>query len=175
MLEKPILVAYATRTGTAKEVAEVLKDQLQRKGAKAELWRIEDVQDLDPYRAVILGSAIRDEAWLPEALEFVKKHQAELQQIAVFYYLVSMTLHDNTPEHAQEALDYLRPVRDLVEPVDIGLFGGKLDDTSLAPLTRQKLSRKSFPKGDWRDWKAIRAWGERVFELANQEQVARGI
>lgn len=172
MTGKTILIAYATRTGTAREIAEALGAGLARKGAQVEIKRMEDVDDLGRYGAVVLGSAVREEMWLPEAMEFVRHRQEELQKIPVFYYVVAMTLAEDTPEHAQEVLGYLRPVRALVEPVDIGLFAGALDKGKLSPVIRLMLTKKGFPDGDWRDWDAVRAWGERVWELVRQEEVS---
>ncbi|MER3481533.1 MAG: flavodoxin [Meiothermus sp.] len=171
MTDRAVLIAYATRTGSAREIAEVLGAGLARKGVRVEVRRMEDVQGLSPYAAVVLGSAVREEMWLPEAVEFVRQNQEELRKIPLFYYVVAMTLAEDTPEHAQEVLGYLRPVRALVEPVDIGLFAGALDKGKLSPVIRLMLTKKGFPDGDWRDWEAVRAWGERVWERLRQEEV----
>jgi len=65
--------------------------------------------------------------------------------------------------------DICARVRALVEPVDIGLFAGALDKGKLSPVILLMLTKKGFPEGDWRDWDAVRAWGERVWQLLRQE------
>lgn len=117
MLEKPVLIAYASLTGSAKEIAEELERLFDAGGTPSEARDLNAVQDLSPYRAVIVGSAIREEGWLPEAVELVAKFQQQLKTLPVSYYLVSMTMYQDTPNHAQTALRYLRPVRQMVEPV----------------------------------------------------------
>ena len=39
---------------------------------------MQDVHDLTPYRAVVAGSAIQGQQWLPEAMHFLQTHQAAL-------------------------------------------------------------------------------------------------
>lgn len=175
MLEKPVLIAYATRLGSSREIAQEIEFQLESKGVKAEARNLEDLKSLSGYRAVILGSSIRENEPLPEALEFVQKHQAELKNLPVFYFVVSLTMQQDTPDHAQTALGYLKPLRRLIEPKEVGLFAGKFDPEALTRTAEQKLQAKGFLEGDWRDWEAIHAWGTRVAELLLQEEVARGI
>lgn len=175
MLEKPILIAYASHTGTTREIAEALDELFREKGAKVEVRDLEAVQDLSPYRAVILGSSVRYDGWLPEAVDFVRKHRGELSAKPLFYFSVSMTMRQDTPEHVQDSLEFLRPVRDLAEPIDIGLFAGQLDPEELTAVAQDIVQGRGFPVGDWRDWEAVRAWGRHVWSLLNQEEVAGGI
>ena len=35
---------------------------------------VQEVKDLSPYRAVVVGSAIQAAQWLPEAMQFVHDH-----------------------------------------------------------------------------------------------------
>ncbi|MEM4721803.1 MAG: flavodoxin domain-containing protein [Candidatus Methanomethylicaceae archaeon] len=143
MLEKSVLIAYASLTGCARGIAEELERLLEARGIPSEARYLRTIHDLSPYRAVIVGSAIREEGWLPEAVEFVAKHQQQLKTIPAFYYLVSITMHQDTPDHTQTALLYLRPVRQLVEPVDVGLFAGNEDFTLTA---RQTLAARASPR-----------------------------
>ena len=48
MLEKPILIAYATHTGTTREIAEALDELFRGKGANVEVRDLEAVYDLSP-------------------------------------------------------------------------------------------------------------------------------
>ncbi|MBF6593740.1 MAG: flavodoxin domain-containing protein [Thermaceae bacterium] len=175
MLEKPILIAYATHTGTTREIAEVLDKLFREKGASVEVRDLEAIRDLSLYRAVVLGSSIRYNEWLPEAVDFVRQHQDQLRSKPLFYFSLSMTMQQDTPAHVQDSLEFLRPVRELAEPLDIGLFAGQLDPAELTQVAREIVQERGFPVGDWRDWAAIQAWGERVWSLLNQEEVAGGI
>lgn len=175
MLEKPVLVAYATRTGSSREIAQEIAFRLEAKGIKADARNLGDLHSMVGYRAVILGSAIREAELLPEATEFVEQHQAELRNLPVFYFLVSLTMQQDTPDHAQTALGYLKPIRKWIEPTEVGLFAGKFDPEELTRAAEEELHAKGFLEGDWRDWKAVQLWADRVAELLKQEQIARGI
>lgn len=72
------------------------------------------------------------------------------------------TLREDTPAHHREVLAYLDPVRKLVEPLETGLFAGKLDADHLPFLERMMVKVMHAPQGDWRDWTSIHAWADGV-------------
>lgn len=164
MEERPILVAYATRAGSTREVAEAIGQSLSEHGTRAEVRLVTDVTDLRPYRAVILGSAVHTGKWLPEAVKFVEQHRADLAMIPLVYFLVCATLREDTPEHHCEVLAYLDPVRALVQPLEVGLFAGKIDADHLPFLERMMVKVTRSPHGDWRDWAAIHEWAGELAE-----------
>jgi menaquinone-dependent protoporphyrinogen IX oxidase len=88
--------------------------------------------------------------------------------MSVAYFVVCLTMAEDTPENRQETLSYLKPLRKAapeVEPVDIGLFAGAvLDDTEefdrLFFLAKAIVQAVGQDAQDARDWEAIRAWAE---------------
>ena len=161
-MKDKILVAYASRAGSTGEVSEVIGQVLREAGAAVDVRLAKDVTDLSPYRAVVVGSGIRVGKWLPEAVEFVERHREVLSRIPVAYFLVCLTLKEDTEENRREVSAYLDPVRDLVQPVDVGLFAGAMDYSKLPFILRLVMKAMKSPKGDFRDWEAIRAWADRV-------------
>jgi menaquinone-dependent protoporphyrinogen oxidase len=81
-----VLVAYATRCGSTREVAEAVGRALAEAGLAVEVRPVGEVQDIGPYRAVVVGSPIRGGRWLPEATGFVRKHREALRRIPVAYF-----------------------------------------------------------------------------------------
>jgi menaquinone-dependent protoporphyrinogen oxidase len=75
-----ILVTYATRSGSTAGVAQAIAETLAESGVQVDIRPMQDVTDLAPYRAVVAGSAIQDGAWLPEAMQFIRAHRAQLAQ-----------------------------------------------------------------------------------------------
>ncbi|WP_185974785.1 flavodoxin domain-containing protein [Deinococcus detaillensis] len=161
MLDQRILVAYASHTGSTEEA---VGTALQEHGARVDVHPVQDVTTLKPYRTVLVGSAIHAAKWLPEAAEFVKRHTTELEQLPLSYFLVCATFREDTAEHHREVLAYLDPVRVLLEPLEIGLFAGRLDASRLPLLERMLVKAMKSGEGDWRDWEAIHDWAGGVWE-----------
>ena len=129
------------------------------------------VTDLSPYTAVVAGSAINDRQWLPEALTFVRSHQAELSRKPFAAYLVCMTLAmKNGEQYRSSVANWMAPVRALVRPVSEGQFAGALDIAKIPSVSDRLKFRLSvlfgvWSEGDHRDWNAIRAWAESLYPL----------
>jgi len=155
-----ILVTYASRAGSTAEVAEAIGKTLSEGGAQVDVLPMNEVKDLSAYQAVVAGSAIRGSKWLPEALQFVQTHCSALMQKRFAMFTVCITLAMSNAEKYRAGV---APVRALVSPVSEGLFAGMLDFSKLpfnwdALMLRLAIALGIFPRGDHRDWNAIRAW-----------------
>ena len=161
-----ILVTYASRTGSTTGVAGTIAKTLMEKGLQVAVCPMEDVHDLSAYDAVIAGSAIREGKWLPEAMQFVEAHQADLAKkpFAAFLVCITMTMTNN-PKVPEMVSTWMQPIRNLVKPVSEGYFAGILDISKVPTLRQRLMFRISvmfgvWKEGDHRDWNAIRRWAE---------------
>jgi len=165
-MNKKILVTYASRTGSTAQIAEAIHRSLMKNGEEAELLPIENVNDLLPYHAVIIGSPIRKSKWLPEAMQFLQTHGAELARKRVATFTVCITIAMSNTERYQDAVrQWIAPVRVLTKPISEGLFAGRLDFEKLpwsldTLLFRVTVALGILPKGDHRDWNAVHAWAQ---------------
>ena len=150
------------RRELSRTVAEAIGQVLCEAGAAVDVRLAKEVTDLSPYRAVVVGSGIRVGKWLPEAVQFVERYQEALSRVPVAYFLVCLTLKEDTEENRRTVAAYLDPVRDLVQPVDVGLFAGVMDYAKLPFILRLMMKAMKSPKGDFRNWEAIRAWAGQV-------------
>ena len=161
-MSEKILVAYASKCGSTGEVAEAIGQTLCDAGAAVDVRLANDVADVSGYRAVVVGSAIRAGQWLPEATKFVETHQGALSRVPVAYFVVCLTMKDDTEENRRTVAAYLDSMREMVQPVDEGLFAGAMNYSKLALPIRLMMKAMKSPEGDFRDWDSIRAWAAGV-------------
>lgn len=163
-MDKKILVTYATRFGSTEGVAQAIGKTLSENGLKVDVLPMREVKDLSIYGSVVAGSAINGGAWLPEAMQFVETHRAELAQKPFAIFLVCMTLTmRNAGQYNNHVAGWLNPIRTLVKPVSEALFAGALDINKIPSLSDRLKFRLSvlfgvWKEGDHRDWNAIKKW-----------------
>lgn len=159
-----ILIAYATRAGSTREVADYLADLSRKHGREAVVKSVAEIRDVRPYSGVIVGSAVRMGNILPEAVNMVKRVQGQLAHTPTAYFAVCLSVKEDMPEEQGKVRESLSQLSEIHPPVSTALFAGKVDYSTLSWFLRMVLSKgeKAIPEGDWRDWEAIRKWGEAV-------------
>jgi menaquinone-dependent protoporphyrinogen oxidase len=163
-----VLVTYVSQFGSTGEVAAAVAQTLCERGLAADVRRVTHVNDLSPYRAVIVGAPVHSNEWMPEAVDFVRTNRNSLSKLPVAYFLTCMTLGlTDRPEERQKIAGVLEKVqRDIpaVIPIGKGLFAGALDYSKMSFMYRMiyQVVTPEHTRGDFRDWAAIRAWAETV-------------
>lgn len=165
-MNKTILVTYASRAGSTHGVAMAIGKTLETQGFTVDVLPMQDVHHIETYDAVIAGSAIRMDNWLPEALQFIEDHQQTLSQkpFAAFVVCLAMAVQNETRKKKATATasGYLQPVRDRVPIISEGLFAGVLNLSKLPLVYRIPFKvvtlLRLFKEGDYRDWNAIHQW-----------------
>jgi menaquinone-dependent protoporphyrinogen oxidase len=149
-----VLVAYATKHGSTREVAEEIGRVLRDAGLDTDVAEARLVSDLAPYGAVVLGSALYAAHWQRDANRFVARHLAALRTRPVWLFSTGPL------DHSADAGLLPAPPSVAITTDPIGarahrVFGGRLfsDTPGIDP---QVLA--THPVGDFRDWDAIRAW-----------------
>jgi len=171
-----ILVAYASQFGTTGEVAEAIGKILCQGGATVETKWVKNVKDLKNYDAVIIGSAIQYDRWMPDAAEFVTANQNILSKLPVAYFFTCLVLSKQTEKAEHKAIVYSDKLYSLVpqvKPVSVGRFAGVLDYSKMSFFFRLIFkvisSITGVPEGDYRDWNTIRSWAKGVhYKLSNE-------
>lgn len=166
-INQKILVTYASRSGSTVGVAEAIGDELRQTGWVVDVLNMADAHDVSTYAAVVAGSAIRQENWLPEAMMFMETHSDVLCHKPVATFLVCMALAtDNEARYQrgiQSAEKWMAPARALADPVSEGYFAGALDLSKVEEKRFRFLFRilvllGIFAEGDYRNWNAIQQW-----------------
>ncbi len=153
-----VLVAYATKLGSTREIAETIGEVLRAGGHEADVEAAATVGDLGPYDAVVLGSALYAAHWQRDANRFVARHLEALKARPVWLF------SSGPLDRALAAADLpLAPqAAALTAPIHArghSTFGGRLaaDAPDIDP---QVLA--THPIGDFRDWPRIRAWAAAI-------------
>jgi menaquinone-dependent protoporphyrinogen oxidase len=165
MNTRSILIAYATRYGSTQEVAETIAAVLGAAGFEVDLQPMQAVKNLDNYAAVVLGAAIYNASWHPEAHQFLSQFQGALSQrpVAIFA-LGPLSTGDAAMQRSRRQLDKELGKYPWLKPVAVQMFVGKLDPSKLSFFERLMTTAS-----DHRDWQTIRTWAD---DLAMQLQPA---
>ena len=78
-----LLVAYATRYGSTREVAEEIAATLREAGSVVDAQSAEHARTLAGYRAVVVGAPLYMYNRLKEARSFLSRHRAALEKMPV--------------------------------------------------------------------------------------------
>ncbi len=184
---KKVLVTYITHSGTTRDVAEAIAEEIGKTGLETELLALSDVKATNEYAAVVLGAPMIV-GWHRNALKYLKTHKAELAEKPLALFLMGMSLTEGTtPElsgidlHLDQKLltapknpgrigfkesfttikHYLKPVLKAAPKslAAVGFFGGRMD------MYRLKWFEVLFvmlvvgaKPGEKRSWTDIRAW-----------------
>jgi menaquinone-dependent protoporphyrinogen oxidase len=154
---RSVLVAYATRYGSTREVAEAVAATLGEHGLEVDLLRAAEVADLGLYDGVVLGGGLYMGRWHADARRFLRRHRVALaaRPIAVFA-LGPMTLADDEVAQSRSQLEHALAKVAEISPVAEAVFGGVVDPE------RFRFPLNHLPASDARDWDAIRAWATDV-------------
>lgn len=161
-MSKKVLVAYATKCGSTIEVAQAIGDTISQNGVSVDVKPIKEISDISGYDAAIVGSAIRMAQWLPEATDFIKSHQSQLNKMPTAIFSVHILNLDNNPESLQERLAYTKSIKEILTPKAEAFFAGKIDQSQLSFFERLLFKTIKSPEGDFRDWDVIRSWAAEV-------------
>lgn len=153
-----ILFAYGTASGSTAEVAQAVAEEMRNSGAQVDIQPVESVKDVSAYDAVVVGTAVRMFKILGKTKRFLRKHKKALQNIPTAYFLVCLTMGEETPENIQQATKYAQPMINTKEPVSLGLFGGCIIHENMTDFFGRSM--RSLPEQDHRDWEKIREWSK---------------
>lgn len=165
-MEKKVLVAYASKYGATSEIAFHIGKAIQQKGFDVEVHPAQQVKDLDPYIAIILGSAVYAGQWLKEAANFLTAHEQILAQRPVWLFSSGPT-GEGDPEELMKGWRFpenLQPVADRIKPREIAFFSGVIDPKKLNLPEKMIIKALKAPTGDFRDWDSIEGWAASIAE-----------
>jgi menaquinone-dependent protoporphyrinogen oxidase len=184
-----ILVAYASRHGATRGIAERIAETLKRSGLEVALRPAEEAGPVDDYDAFVVGGAAYMGQWLKEATEFVRRHRALLERRPVWLFSSGPIGTEMVDAKGRDVIEAAEP-REFAEfatdihPRDQRIFFGAYDPDAApiglmerigARFTRLPAVRQALPAGDFRDWPAIEAWANGIADELQPATAATGL
>lgn len=168
-----VLVAYATRHGATAGIAERVAATLSAAGLSAECRPVEDVEDVEPYDAVVLGGAAYMFHWLKPAVKFSRRHRKALAARPVWLFSSGPLGTDLVDKDGKNVLETTRPrefdeLTKMLHPRGEQVFFGAYNPDAPAVglgerfVQHMPAARDAIPEGDFRDWPAIDAWAAQI-------------
>lgn len=165
-----VLVAYASAHGSTKGVARAIWDRLRAAGLDVDVRPVDEVGNLESFDAVVLGSAIHNRSWLPEAAAMLHDLGDELAQRPLWLFSVSSVGETSSffgprverlfGRGGKEPKDVVRS-RDAVRPREHRAFAGAVERGHWNITGDLFLRAFRGTYGDHRDWQDIEAWADR--------------
>ena len=159
-----VLVTAASEHGATGEIAEAIGEALRGRGLDATVVAPDDVDGVEGYDAVVLGSAVYSGRWLPPARALVDRCGAGLARRPVWLFSsgpVGDPSRTLVRKMAEDPVD-LAPIREATGARAHRMFAGRLERRHLGLAQRAALSVFRGLEGDFRDWDEIRRWASGI-------------
>jgi menaquinone-dependent protoporphyrinogen oxidase len=166
------LVAYASRRGTTRQIAERTAARLRDHGLDVHLDPLLGREQVGRFQGVVLGSPIYSGRWERESIDFCRRNAQALAGHPVWTFSVGWPgTGEGAPERDAKHLD---EVHRLVQVREHRYFHGALDAADLPLVQRLAFRMRSGRTGDLRDWAAIDAWAAAIARELSAGRVASG-
>jgi menaquinone-dependent protoporphyrinogen oxidase len=107
-----ILIIYFTESGSTREAAEIVGEQLVKNGADVDVFSIEQPVHISSYGAIIIGTPNWYGKPAPKVKKFLKKNQDELSKMPAAFFFTCLSLSEIAAETPPPFPIYKDPVFD---------------------------------------------------------------
>lgn len=159
-----VLVAYSSKHGSTKEIAERIALDLTQDGASAEARPVTADVDLGLYDAFLIGSAVYYGRWMGEASGFVRRNASVLRERPVWLFSsgpIGDRVKDGRDQRETAVPTDVAELTPLVAARGSRVFFGKVDRADLHGLDAVVGNLMKL-QGDYRDWDDVDAWARDI-------------
>ncbi len=160
-----VLVAYASAHSSASRIAQQIADRLLKSGFAAAARPVGDIVSLQPYRAVVLGSHVRQQVWLPEAAEFLHRFVGQFAKLPVWLFS-SGSSDETSPKGAIRRTGHesqaLTGAPAAIRFRDQRHFAGAFERAGSNPFFDLFSKVCGGSPADKRDWREINEWAASI-------------
>jgi len=171
-----ILVAFASRHGATRGIAERIAQTLQARGHDVTFTPAEHVSDVSDFEGFVIGSAAYYGRWLTEATRLVRQHRDLFASRPVWLFSSGPVGTELVDTKGRDVVEASKPAEfaefaESIHPRDERIFFGAYDPDAEpvgavervgAWFMRIPAIREALPAGDFRDWPQIEAWADGI-------------
>ncbi len=160
------LVAYASKYGSTKGIAEFIAEKLRLQGVKVEIQMVDSVHNPEDYGALVIGSSVYMGRWMKEASELVMRNRDALSSLPVWLFSSGPLSNNASANDPKLEPKEIAEFRKAIIPLEHKVFSGAFDRKKLGFKDRMvammPAARALFPDGDFRNWDNIEAWAKEL-------------
>lgn len=154
-----VLVSVASRHGATRELGAVVAEELRAAGHDVAEVEPEDVERVDEYDAVVLGSAVYVGRLALGLRALVDRQGGQLRARPVWLFWSGPV---GDPPVPTTVPDDVTSVARAVDARGVAMFAGRLERTGLDLAERALVALTRAEAGDFRDVESVRAWAREV-------------
>ena len=142
-----VLVSYASKRGSTRDVAEAVATALREQGREVEVEPAAGVKAIGGFDGVVLGGALYRGRWHRGARRLLRRRRRDLSTVPVAVFAMGPRRNEEVAfERSRRQLERALAKAPEIEPITTAVFGGV-----------------DLQRGiDLRDWDAIHAWADSV-------------
>ncbi len=140
-----------------------------------EVRQVDEVDDVEAYDTVILGSAVYSQSWIPNATEFLHRNAEALADRRVWLFSVGSfgDTHRGIGSLMKKEPRGIKEIQEAVHPLDYRVFAGAIERNQWPLVSRLFFHTFGGRFGDNRDWPEIDAWADGIAQRLGVPQAGR--
>jgi menaquinone-dependent protoporphyrinogen oxidase len=150
-----VLICAASKYGATSEIAQAVADVLAGRGCEVTVLPPQEVDAVEEFDAVVLGSAVYMGQWMKSARELAERQAVALAARPVWLFSSGPVGEPAKP--ADNPVDVTK-ILQATKARDHQVFTGKLARKHLSFPDRAMASAVRAAEGDFRNWAEIRNW-----------------
>ena len=163
-----VLVAVASRHGSTREIGDAVAEVLRTAGFEVDVQDPDDVESVEPYDAVVLGSSVYVGRWAASARALVDRCAWALSKRPVWLFSSGPV---GTPLAPAADAEELSGIMTRIRARGHRTFPGRLDTGGLGLAERAAVALLQAEQGDFREWRDIADWASAIASELHADEV----